>query len=107
MCINENPNENDNRPFQNTRTTTDINIVLDQQEAENTSSLMSTQTTQQTLSTNTNRQTQDSITFNADTRTICNNTSTKYKCISNNIKTRTVYKFTRQFTKISNINKPI
>ena len=70
MCTTENPIENDNRPFQYTRTTTEINMILDQQETENTQSLLSTQTNQQHSDTNTNRQTQDTKTFNVDTRTI-------------------------------------
>ena len=70
MCTTENPIENDNRPFQYTRTPTEINMILDQQETENTQSLLSTQTNQQYSDTNTNRQTQDTNTFNVDTRTI-------------------------------------
>ena len=66
MCTNENPTENDNRPFQYTRTTTDINMVLDQPETENTHSQISTQTNQQTSDTSTNRQNQDTNTFNVD-----------------------------------------
>ena len=45
-------------------------MILDQQEPENTQSLLSTQTNQQYSDTNTNRQTQDTNTFNVDTRTI-------------------------------------
>ena len=36
LCITENPTENDNRPFQYTRTQREINMLLDQQQAENT-----------------------------------------------------------------------
>ena len=45
-------------------------MVLDQQEAENTNSIISTQTNQQTSDTSTNRQNPDTNTFNVDTRTI-------------------------------------
>ena len=38
MCIIENPTEDDNRPFQYTRTSNEINMVLDQQEVENSNS---------------------------------------------------------------------
>ena len=48
MCIVENPSEDDKRPFQYTRTTNEINMVLDQQEEENSNSVKSTQTNHQT-----------------------------------------------------------
>ena len=70
LCITEDPTENDNRPFQSTRTPTEINMILDQQEPENTQLLLSTQTNQQFSDTNTKRQTQNTNTFNVDTRTI-------------------------------------
>ena len=70
MCTTENPIENDNRPFRYTRTPTEINMILDQQEPENTQSILSTQTSQQYSDTNTKRQNQDTNTFNVDTRTI-------------------------------------
>ena len=71
MCTTENPIENNNRPFPSTQEQpTEINMILDQQETENTQSLLSTQTNQQYSDTNTNRQNQDTNTFNVDTRTI-------------------------------------
>ena len=70
LCIIEDPTENDNRPFQSTRTPTEINMSLDQQEPENTQSILSTQTNQQFSDTNTNRQTQNANTFNVDARTV-------------------------------------
>ena len=45
-------------------------MILDQQEPENTQSVLSTQTNQQFSDTKTNRQTQNTNTFNVDTRSI-------------------------------------
>ena len=70
LCITEDLTENDNRPFQSIRTPTEINMILDQQEPENTQSILSTQTNQQFSDTNTNRQIQTTNTFNVDARTI-------------------------------------
>ena len=70
MYITETPIEDDNRRFQYTRTSNEINMVLDQQEVENSNSVISTQTNQQTSDTSTNRQNPDTNTFIVDTRTI-------------------------------------
>ena len=71
MCTTENPIENDNRPFQYTRTPTEINMILDQQGNRKNTIIIIIDTNKSTNSdTNTNRQNQDTNTFNVDTRTI-------------------------------------